>query len=396
MKTGKATTIIFILLLSNFAYSQNTLVWKFSTGSEVHSSAAISNDNLFFGSGDNNLYALDKRTGNLRWIYKTEGAIHSTPLVSDGRVYFNSKDGNIYSVQETTGQLLWKFQTHGEKQYDLWDYYLSSPVINDGILYIGSGDSCIYALDAQNGQCIWKHKTNGVVHATPLIAFNTVYIGSFDGNFYAIDAKTGHLKWKFKTIGDMYFPKGEIQRGAALYQNSILFGSRDYNIYALDAQTGTGRWNMKEIGSWIIATPLVIGNNIYFGTSDSHLFYCMDADGGTVKWKLPLNMRVYGTACQADENIAFGCFNGKLYFVNPENGKTISIYQTEESKQRYSTLYNQNDEFRSDFELYGKETKQSEKKILSLGSILSDPKVEGNIIYFGDANGNFYAIRIKE
>ncbi|HML86538.1 MAG TPA: hypothetical protein PKE52_15395, partial [Bacteroidales bacterium] len=80
----------------------------------------------------------------------------------------------------------------------------------------------------------------------------------------------------------------------------------------------------------------------------------------------------------------------KLYFVNPENGKTISIYQTEESKLRYSTLYNQNDEFRSDFELYGKETKQSEKKILSLGSILSDPKVEGNIIYFGDANGNFY------
>ncbi|MBK7030868.1 MAG: PQQ-binding-like beta-propeller repeat protein [Bacteroidales bacterium] len=35
---------------------------------------------------------------------------------------------------------------------------------------------------------------------------------------------------------------------------------------------------------------------------------------------------------------------------------------------------------------------ESEKKIQALGSILSDPLVDDNTLYFGDANGHFYAL----
>jgi len=44
--------------------------------------------------------------------------------------------------------------------------------------------------------------------------------------------------------------------------------------------------------------------------------------------------------------------------------------------------------------LYGKDYKTSESKILALGSILSTPLVENDMIYFGDANGNFYALSV--
>ncbi len=386
---------VILLLKSHLSIAQPTLLWKFRTGSQVHSSATIKNQTVFFGSEDSCLYALDKQTGSLKWHFRTGGAINSTPVASNGMIFFNSMDGYIYSVDEEKGRLIWKFKTKGEVQYDIWDYYLSSPIVNNGILYIGSGDSNIYAINIQNGQCLWRYKTNGIVHATPLCTDKMVYIGSFDGYFYALDANKGELIWRFKTVGDKYFPKGEIQRGATMYQNSIIFGSRDYNIYALDATHGTGRWNMKEIGSWIIATPLVSGNDIYFGTSDSHRFYCMDAESGEVKWTLPLSMRVYGTACVSNNNIAFGCFNGKLYIVNQKNGQIVSSFQTDESNQRYPNIYKPNGEFRDDFELYGKETNESERKILSLGSILSDLVVENGIIYFGDANGNFYALKTE-
>jgi outer membrane protein assembly factor BamB len=264
-----------------------------------------------------------------------------------------------------------------------------------GRVYVGSGDSCVYALDAESGNCIWHYKTNGIVHATPAFAGGLIYVGSFDGNFYALDASNGNLKWKFKTVGDTYFPLGEIQKAAVVADNTVIFGSRDYNIYALDAKTGTGKWNRKELGSWIIATPLVVGGNIYFGTSDTHRFYCMDLQTSEIKWTLPLNMRVYGTACLADGNIVFGCFNGKLYFVNPETGKINSVFQTDESKIKYSSIYAADDSFRKDFTLYGENYKESESKILNLGSILSSPLVENHLVYFGDANGNFYALRIN-
>jgi len=395
MNLLKITIIAFFFYCLQNSYSQDSVCWKYATGSAVYSSAAISGNSVFFGSGDMNLYSLNKTTGALQWKFTTQGEVQSTPAVSSGKVYFASGDGNIYAVNENTGKLVWIFKTGGEQRYDLWDYYISSPLVVGAMVYIGSGDSCVYALDSESGKCIWKYKTNGIVHAAPAFAGGIIYIGSYDGNFYALDAFTGKLKWKFKTVGDTYFPLGEIQKAAVIIDNTVIFGSRDYNIYALDAKTGTGKWNRKELGSWIIATPLVFGRNIYFGTSDTHRFYCLDAQTGEVKWTLPLNMRVYGTACLADGNITFGCFNGKFYFVNPETGKINSVFQTWESKIRYSDIYATDDSFRKDFALYGEDYIESERKILALGSILSSPLVENHIVYFGDANGNFYALSIK-
>lgn len=394
MNLSKITIIVLAFCCLQNSYSQDSVRWKYATGSAVYSSAAISGNSVFFGSGDKNLYSLNKTTGALQWKFETKGEVQSIPAASAGKVYVASGDGNIYAVNENTGKLAWIFKTKGEQRYDLWDYYISSPLVVGAMVYIGSGDSCVYALDAETGICIWQYKTNGIVHATPAFAGGVIYIGSFDGNFYALYASNGKLKWKFKTVGDAYFPLGEIQKGAVITDNTVIFGSRDYNIYALDAKTGTGKWNRKESGSWIIATPLVYSSNIYFGTSDTHRFYCMDAQTGEVKWTLPLNMRVYGTACLADGNIAFGCFNGKLYFVNPETGKITSVFQTEESRKNYSAIYASDDSFRKDFALYGENYIESEKKILALGSILSSPLAENHTLYFGDANGNFYAISI--
>lgn len=391
----KAGSILFLLCYSMFCMAQDSLLWKFTSGAAVYSSATISGSSLFIGSGDMNMYSLDKNTGSLNWKFGTKGAVHSTPAVLGDYVYFTSSDGTVYSLHKNNGKMAWLFATRGEQKKDIWDYYLSSPVIEKGIVYTGSGDSSVYALNAMSGALIWSFKTNGIVHATPVVYEGVLYVGSFDGNFYALDAATGKLVWKFKTVGDAYFPLGEIQKAAVVFENTLIFGSRDYNIYALDAKTGTGKWNMKETGSWIIATPFVHNRNIYFGTSDSHRFYCMDAATGEIKWKLPVNMRVYGSACLAGTNIAFGCFNGKMYFVNPGTGGVNDFFQTEESKTQYSQVYTAEDGFRTGFILYGDDYKVSESKILALGSILSTPLVENGIMYFGDSCGNIYGLKIN-
>jgi outer membrane protein assembly factor BamB len=392
----KNSGLLYLLLFYvTFTYAQDILLWKFSTGSAIHSSPTIDENYVYFGGGDMNLYSLNKNSGQLIWKFKTKGQVNSTPFVYENKIFINCTDGNIYSLDKNTGNLLWKFETTGEQNYDLWDYYLSSPIVNDGIVYVGSGDNTIYAIEAESGKNIWRYKTNGIVHASPIIKDKVLYIGSYDGFLYALDSKSGKLIWKFKTVGDKYFPKGEIQRAAAILNNTIIFGSRDGNIYALDLKTGTGEWNMKEIGSWIVATPYIHNDNIYFGTSDTHKFYCLSARTGEIKWVISLNMRVYGTASFIAGKLVFGCFNGKLYFVNLETGQIEFTFQTEESKSGYYSIYNNNDEFRNDFSLYDKNHFASEKQILALGSILSSPLVEDYKVFFGDANGYFYALSIK-
>lgn len=378
--------------LTAIAQTPATMAWKFPTGAAIHSSPVSNGKMVYFGSGDQHLYALDKNSGKMEWKFKTNGAVHSSPVINEQRVIFSSGDGYVYALDKISGQLIWKFKTNGEKKYDTWDYYLSSPIVNEQLVYIGSGDSSIYALDVTSGKKQWAYKTGGSVHADPVIKDKTVLTGSYDGFFYALDSKSGSLKWKFKTVGDQYFPKGEIQKAAIVQDSTVFFGSRDFNIYALDLKTGTGKWNMKEIGSWIIASPLFYKGNIYFGTSDTHRFYALKANSGTIKWTLPLNMRVYGTAIMMGTELVFGCFNGKVYFVDPETGKINSTFQTEESKSRYASIYDETDHFRKDVSLYGDNYLSVEKKILALGSILSTPLTDGRMLYFGDSNGFFYAL----
>ncbi|MCX2451442.1 PQQ-binding-like beta-propeller repeat protein [Pedobacter sp. PLR] len=160
--------------------------------------------------------------------------------------------------------------------------------------------------------------------------------------------------WKFKTVGDLYFPKGEIQKSAATNENPVFFGSRDYNIYSLNLKTGTGQWNRKESGSWIIATPFLYQDKLYMGTSDTHQFYSMGSTYGDIKWTLALHMRVYGATRIMNKELVFGCFNGRIYFVDPESGKINASFQMEESKKHYAALFDEKDKVRKDIDPDGK------------------------------------------
>ncbi len=386
--------ILMLLLTSCLTWSQVNQNWKFKADSGIYSSPVISVGQVYFGDKTGHFYALDKYSGKEKWRVELNGAIKSKPAIYKQIIIINDQSACITAMDKKTGEVVWQFNMDGEKQVDMWDYYLSSPTIDGDIVYVGSGDGHIYAINAESGNLNWKFKTGGPVHATPTIHQDVLLIGSFDGYFYALDKVTGKELWQFNTIGDKYFPKGAIQRAACIYNDKVIFGSRDYNIYALDIENGHGHWNYKEPGSWIIATPLLYDSTLYFGTSDTHRFYAMDAESGTIKWQLPLNMRTYGTALALNGRIYFGCFNGKIYGLNEENGAIEFVFQTDESKSNYANLFKSETSFADGVELYGPEARKVEEEILGLGAFLSSPIVDGDMLYIGDANGNFYGLRL--
>ena len=391
----KIIFLLVTLISSLLVDAQENVQWKFKTNDRVYSSPIIDGNFIYFGSGDHNLYAVNKNTGKEVWRFNTKGAVHSSPFIRKNLVYFASADGFLYAVNKKSGKEVWKFKSNGEKMYGLWDYYLSSPIEENGSVYWGSGDGHVYAVDSKTGKLKWKYLTQGIVHATPAIYKGNIVIGSFDGYFYCIQKETGSLVWKFRTIGAAYFPKGEVQKAALVDGDFIYFGSRDYNIYALNGKTGRGIWNMKQPRGWITATPTVYKENIYFGTSDAHKFYSMNKLSGITNWTAKVNMRVYGTAVPHSDIIYFGTFDGKIIGVDYKTGKTKWEFQTESSKLNYSKLYNKDGEFIKGFELYGKNFKDSEKLIHTLGSILSTPLIDNGTIYFGSSDGNLYSVKLK-
>jgi len=266
-----------------------TKKWAFRTEARVASSPAVDHGLVYFGSYDGNFYAVDAATGKLRWKFSNAGerryaATHlhgslpqgetmpdpfdvylSSPAVSNNVVYFGSGDDNVYALDATTGAMKWKFKTG--------DVVHASPAIVDGKLYIGSWDSYFYALDAATGKELWRFKTgedpdihNQVgIQSSAIVADGIVYFGCRDSNLYAVDAATGKKLWTFNNKGSWVIVSPVVQAG------KLYFATSDTALlHVVDAKTGTPIDSLKFY--WpIFSSPSIAGNMLYLAGQDGKL-----------------------------------------------------------------------------------------------------------------------------
>ncbi|MFQ6121118.1 MAG: PQQ-binding-like beta-propeller repeat protein, partial [Methanosarcinales archaeon] len=66
---------------------------------------------VYVGSFDNNVYALNANTGDLKWKYNTNGIVGSSPIIWNGIVYVGSFDFRVYALNANTGKTKWEYVT---------------------------------------------------------------------------------------------------------------------------------------------------------------------------------------------------------------------------------------------------------------------------------------------
>ena len=125
------------------------LLWKFKTGAEVKSSAAIAEGRVFVGSSDESVYALDLPTGQKLWSYKTGGSVEAAPCVLEGRVFVGSADNFLYALDAGTGELKWKYETGGQILGAA--NWTRSPDGQKTWILVGSYDNKVHCVDAADG-----------------------------------------------------------------------------------------------------------------------------------------------------------------------------------------------------------------------------------------------------
>lgn len=299
--------------------------WTFNTGDKIISSASVVNGKVYFGSRDNNLYALDARSGNLLWKFTTEGWVDSSPAVVNDMVYFSSRDGNLYCLNAQTGQLLWKFTTGGTD--------CSSPVVSEDTVFCASGapNKFIYALDAQTGTEIWRTDTDQMVYSSPALKGDRLYIGSNDGHIYCINKDTGQLSWKYHTRGGIYFSSPAID-DSRLY---LAAGNFDWSVYALQPDSGQLLWQHivedRQPTPTYVSSP-AIGEDAVFivsGYANQYL-YCLNSSNGTLKWKAELGPSIrFGfdsSPCVTEDIVYVVSAEGKLCAFEITTGRLVWSY----------------------------------------------------------------------
>jgi len=276
-----------------------TLRWKFATKGPVNSSPAVLDGVVFAGSVDGNFYAVDAATGVQKWSFATGGerrftapGIHgaiprtermpdpfdvflSSPTVVDNVVYFGSGDQNVYALDVATGAVKWKFATG--------DVVHASPAVVDGVVYIGSWDRNMYAIDAATGKEQWRYQTGNDttiynqigIASSAAVANGVVYFGGRDGHFHALDARSGALKWKHDNRMGWVIASPAVRGGRVYFPTSD--GTR---FKGLDAATGEVRFNLEN-KAVSFSSPALVNDRLYYGSSDGWL-HAIDTTGTVV------------------------------------------------------------------------------------------------------------------
>ena len=385
--------------------------WKTTLEGNVLASPAIYRDAVYIGSSER-FYSLNAETGEQIWSIKVEGAAHSSPAVYNNVVYFGDFSGIFYAVNADDGSIIWTFFAEGERRFgakglhgmqpkdqfftDDWDFFNSSPTINNDKIYFGSGNGKIYALDLETGNEVWSFQTGEVSHTSPAVAYGNVYAGSWDSYLYCIDAETGEKKWNYQTGTDtVYYNQVGIQSSPLVADSTVYFGCRDAHVYALNAITGELQWKRFNNYSWVIVSPVIDEDNLYYTTSDSQEFTALNRQTGDSLYTLSTKSYGFSSPILLGDMIYYGVFNGDLVAVDTKTKSEAWRFQTDEAKEDKMQIINEDGTLNLE-KVFANASVENMPGVFELlfsaGAILSTPAPYENSLIFGTADGHVYAI----
>lgn len=95
----------------SFTSYDGIIWWRYTTGQSIEATPIVVDDMLYVGSGDQNMYALDAKTGQLKWTFHTGGMVFGSAAYDNGKLYFGSWDGNMYCLDVESRMKVWQFST---------------------------------------------------------------------------------------------------------------------------------------------------------------------------------------------------------------------------------------------------------------------------------------------
>ena len=320
-------------------------IWQHATGGPVAGSASVVDGTLYIESYDGKLYALDSRTGSTKWKFATSGERHfeakglhgiqpktqtiadpwdtylSSPVVAKGIVYFGSGDDNLYAIDAGSGELRWKFATG--------DVVHASPAYADGVVYFGSWDSYFYAVDAITGKEKWRLHTgeDAMVHnqvgfqSSPAVVNGVVYTGCRDSNLYAIEAASGKEKWHVGNNGSWVITSPAVAKG------KVIFATSDSSKYGI-VDADSGKLVVQQQGTaFMFSSPSIAGDVVFIGVLNGTL-EARDFATGNLLWEFQTeaSKRNLGWVLTADHK-----FNAPMLFTSNWYEPTLAAFDRQSS-----------------------------------------------------------------
>ncbi len=253
-----------------------SVIWKQRPSGPLRGSPTLSNGNLYVMTQDNQIYALNARTGDSEW--NEAGAVGisgifgvAAPAAASGTVVAGYSSGELAAYRYENGRSLWN-DTLSRTRMSLSVSELSdvdaAPVIDRGRVYALGQGGRMAAYDLDQGRRIWELNIAGI--ATPVVAGEWVFVMTDDARLLCVSRSSGKIRWisQLPQYANEKKKKDAISwRGPILAGNRLISTNSEGEIWAIEPEEGVA-FLIEEVKA-PISVPPVVANNVLYVLDDS-------------------------------------------------------------------------------------------------------------------------------
>jgi outer membrane protein assembly factor BamB len=221
---------------------------------------------VYVGSDDGYLYAIEPAKGAIRWSSKFKGAIDRGPEIGSAGLFVATAADRVFAVDPSDGKTRWQYERDTPEGFTI--HGNAVPRQHGNAVYAGFSDGYLAALQAETGDLLWSRSLAAAseqfvdVDANPIVYGDRLFAASFSGGLYALRPKDGEVLWHLLIDGTSALAVGAGNLYAVSSRSGLAAVSLQGNIL--------WRQGLPEAGD--LTVPVEVGPFLVFSGSRQGLF----------------------------------------------------------------------------------------------------------------------------
>tara|TARA_B100001057_G_scaffold38104_1_gene34354 strand:- start:2545 stop:3843 length:1299 start_codon:yes stop_codon:yes gene_type:complete len=244
-------------------------LWSKSHNTTFNSEIKIDGNKVYVIDANNILLCFSLVDGSKLWEFNSDKELIKSQkklsvVYDDKKIFFNNSKGDIYALDKKNGNLLWITNIRdADENSQSFLMKTSKIVLNDKKLFLSNNKNNIFSLDSNSGFINWKQNVNSDLK--PIIVGNLILSISLDGYFFLIDKNSGNIL----RITDIFLNYSEKKRkkiiptGFVVGVDEIYLSLNTGKILVINLANGRPIYQFS-LGRDKISRPFVNDNFLYF------------------------------------------------------------------------------------------------------------------------------------
>lgn len=195
------------------------------------------------------------------WVFATgETRVHeAAPVINNGVLFVSTPNDQVIAIDVRSGNLLWRYRRERPKGASVPHDTSRGVALYGDKVYYAAGEAVLVALDAKTGKEVWStpvadNKSGYYISLAPLVAGGKVMVGCSGGEFgirgfvAAFDPDSGKQMWRTYTIPAPGEPGSETWPQGDQWKNG---GGPVWVTGNYDPDTNLAYWGTGNGGPWM-------------------------------------------------------------------------------------------------------------------------------------------------